>query len=105
MTKGLFGVASNDALNQTRNILKNIDCSKIDFSVKLFENIVLTGKRTFKIDLSDIEYWLNTFKKGNNTYILLSLLYPNLKLSQNEYHQDHCHPWISFENKNMRNFI
>lgn len=101
MTKGLFGVASNDALNQTRNILKNINCSKIDFSVKLFENIVLSGNRTFKIDLSDIEYWLNTFEKGNNTYILLSLLYPDLKLSQNEYHQDHCHPWISFENKNI----
>ncbi len=101
MTKGLFGVASNDALNQTREALQKINCSNVKFCVKLFENLTLTGNRTFKINLSDIEYWLDTFEKGNNTYILLSLLYPNLKLSQDEYHQDHCHPAILFEDKNI----
>ena len=99
MTNGLFGVASNDALNKTRQALQKIDCSKVEFSVKLFEDLVLTGNRTFKVDLSNIEYWLDTFEKGNNTYILLSLLYPTLKLSKDEYHQDHCHPEVAFKNK------
>jgi hypothetical protein len=31
----------------------------------------------------------------------VSLLYPNLKLSQVAFHQDHCHPYTAFENKNI----
>ena len=101
MTKGLFGVASNDALKQSRDALINVN-SSTRFSLSLFKDIKLTGNRTFTVDLSEIEYWLNTFEKGRNTFILLSLLYPNLKLNQIDFHQDHCHPWVCFEKKNIK---
>jgi uncharacterized protein with ParB-like and HNH nuclease domain len=100
--KRLFGVASNDALNSTRNTLKNIDCKKEAFSLALFSEIELTGGRTFTVTESDIDYWLNTYEKGQSTYILLSLLYPELKLSQVSFHQDHCHPYIGFEDKSIK---
>ncbi len=101
LAKRLFGVASNDALNSSRNALKSIDCKKTQFALKLFDNIVLTGGRTFKVEESDIDYWLDTYEKGQSTYILLALLYPNLKLSQVAFHQDHCHPFVSFDTKNL----
>lgn len=101
LAKRLFGVASNSALSTTRNVLKNLDCKHTSFSLKLFENATLVGGRTFTIDENELDRWLDTYEKGQSTYILLSLLYPNLKLSQVAFHQDHCHPYAGFENKNI----
>lgn len=97
--KRLFGVASNDALNSTRNALKNLDCKHTPFSLNLFSSITLTGGRTFTVNENDVDYWLDNYEKGQSTYVLLSLLYPNLKLNQVSFHQDHCHPYAGFENK------
>lgn len=101
LAKRLFGVASNSALSTTRNVLKNLDCKHTAFNLKLFENATLVGGRTFTIDENELDRWLDTYEKGQSTYILLSLLYPNLKLSQVAFHQDHCHPYAGFENKNI----
>lgn len=101
LAKRLFGVASNSALSTTRNVLKNLDCKHTAFSLKLFENATLVGGRTFTIDENELDRWLDSYEKGQSTYILLSLLYPNLKLSQVAFHQDHCHPYTAFENKNI----
>lgn len=102
MAKRLFGVASNSALSSTRNALKNLDCKKNSFSLSLFSNVTLTGGRNFSVTKEDVEYWLDTYEKGQNTYVILSLLYPNLKLSQVSFHQDHCHPDVGFESRNIR---
>ena len=45
--------------------------------------------RTFKVDEPDVDYWLDNYVIGQNTYVLSSLLYPKLKLSQVSFHQDH----------------
>ncbi len=104
MSKGLFGVASNDSLNQSRNVLKSTTKST-KFSLSLFKDVTLTGNRTFTATKEDIEYWLTKFEKGKNTFIILSLLYPNYKLSQVNFHQDHCHPYSSFEYKKLKKLI
>lgn len=102
MAKRLFGVASSAVLNSTRNTLKTINCKKTPFSLSLFDTVTLPSGRTFKVDEKmDIDYWLDNYEKGQNTYILLSLLYPKLKLNQVSFHQDHCHPYIGFDNKNI----
>lgn len=102
MTKGLFGVASDQSLTSTRKALQDYNCKNEPFKLDIFENIVLTGGRNFKISEADIDYWLNSFEKGKMTYIVLCLLYPNYKLSRETFHQDHCHPWVSFEHKNLK---
>lgn len=102
MAKRLFGVASNSALSSTRNALKNLDCKKTQFSLSLFSEVTLTGGRNFAVTKDDVDYWLNTYEKGQNTYVILSLLYPNLKLSQVSFHQDHCHPYVGFDSKNIK---
>lgn len=102
MAKALFGVASNSALDSTRKALLKIDCKKTPFTLSLFANITLTGGRTFDVSESEIDRWLDTFEIGVNTYVILSLLYPKLKLSQVFFHQDHCHPWTAFESRNIK---
>ena len=101
MANRLFGVASNNALSQTRKVLQEIDCEKTDFKLSLFKNIILTGNRTFTVEEKDIDIWLDKYEIGQNTYTILSLLYPNLKLDQTSFHQDHCHPYSGFEKKNL----
>lgn len=102
MANRLFGVASNDALRNTRSALQSYDCKKNPFTLSIFDAITLTGNRTFKVTESDVDYWLDNYVIGQNTYVLLSLLYPNLKLSQVAFHQDHCHPYISFDSKQIK---
>lgn len=101
MANRLFGVASNNALSQTRKVLQGIDCKKTDFKLSLFNNIILTGNRTFTVEDKDIDIWLDKYEIGQNTYTILSLLYPDLNLDQTSFHQDHCHPYSGFEKKNL----
>lgn len=102
MAKRLFGVASNDSLRNTRSALQSYDCKKNPFSLSIFDTVTLTGNRTFKVAESDIDYWLDSYTIGQNTYVILSLLYPELKLSQVSFHQDHCHPYVSFDTKQLK---
>ena len=102
MAKGLFGVASNEALRSTRKALAETDCKKAQFSLTLFKDVILTGNRSFIPAESDIDYWLDNYLIGQNTYIILSLLYPELKLDQVTFHQDHCHPHALFEKSQIK---
>lgn len=102
MAKRLFGVASNSALNNTRKALNEIDCKRTAFSLSLFTNVSLTGGRSFIVTKEDVEFWLENYEKGQSTYVLLALLYPNLKLSQVSFHQDHCHPYVGFDRRNLK---
>ena len=101
MVKGLFGVAGNAVLAGTRNVLKGIKCNKEPFRVKLFSNLVVTSGRTFNVDEAEIDRWLDTYEKGVNAHVLLSLLVPDLRLDLVTFHQDHCHPYSAFEDKNI----
>ena len=102
MAKRLFSGSTNNILSSTRNALKSYNCKNNPFTVSFFDNIILTGNRTFRVTESDIDYWLDHYTIGENTYAILSLLYPSLKLSQVSFHQDHCHPYASFETKELK---
>lgn len=102
MAKRLFGIASNDSLRKTREAIQAFDCKKIKFNMQLFDSVSLTGNRTFKVELTDIDYWLDNYTIGQSTYSILTLLYPHLKLSQVSYHQDHCHPYAGFDTNSLK---
>lgn len=72
-------------------ILKAI---KFDFSE--YKNIRMSGGKKLTIDTMDIENFLE-YKKGAFSFLLLSTLYPDLKLDQISFHQDHMHPHSKFK--------
>ena len=96
--KRLFGVASNSALNGTRNKLKN----EKDFKFKCFSDIELVGNRTFRVNREDVEKWMNYEKGEKYTFMILTLLYPDVKVGEREFHQDHLHPASAL--KKMKQF-
>ena len=63
----------------------------------------LPGNRTLKITDDDIEEILG-YTKGPYTFMVLSLLYPNLRFGQVKFHQDHIHPASSFTDAKLKGF-
>ncbi|MFQ3171838.1 MAG: hypothetical protein ACI9DG_001876 [Oleispira sp.] len=71
--------------------LKN---NKFDFSE--YQHTKISGGKKLTIDTADIEDFLE-YKKGAFTFLLLSILYPDLRLDQISFHQDHMHPHSKFK--------
>ena len=57
--------------------------------------------RELSVEEADIEDWLSE-KKGAYTFMVLSLLYPQLNYGQVMFHQDHIHPWSQFSYSNLK---
>lgn len=69
-----------------------------DFSLDQLFGIKLPSNRSLEITDLDIEEILE-YSKGPYTFMVLSLLYPNLKFDQIKFHQDHIHPASLFTNE------
>lgn len=102
--KNLFGVASNSALSETRKSLvvdtKSYELKNKVYNVSQFYSINLTGDRNFKFGDEELERVFD-YSKGKYTFMILSLLYPEVKISEVEFHQDHMHPAVGFKEKNL----
>lgn len=69
-------------------------------------NVVrFTGDRTLRYTADEIDAMFDTYKIGVYTFMLLSLLYPNLKYSQKGFHQDHMHPYTGFEEGKIKDLV
>lgn len=72
-----------------------------NFSFNDISDIKFSGNKEFNISLADLEDILDS-KKGPYSFMVLSLLYPNLKFNQINFHQDHIHPTSQFSNTNLK---
>jgi hypothetical protein len=72
-----------------------------NFSLDQLADAKLPGKRSLKITEEDIEQILE-YNKGSYTFMVLSLLYPNLKFGQVKFHQDHIHPTSLFTEAKLK---
>ncbi|MFL2100258.1 DUF262 domain-containing protein [Desemzia sp. FAM 23991] len=93
--KQVFGAATNSALTSIREALKVVPTDSFRMSNLL--NVRFTGERTLRYTSEEIDALFDTYEIGAYTFMLLSLLYPNLKYSQKGFHQDHLHPHTGFE--------
>ena len=65
-------------------------------------NVHFTRDRTLRYTADEIDAMFDTYEIGACTFMILSLLYPNLKYSQKGFHQDHMHPYAGFDEKKMK---
>lgn len=110
MVKKIFSASVESGLTSILNKLKKdnlngefeLACKDhFDFdSLKVLE----FQEKTLLVDENDIDEMLN-FKKGPLTFMLLSLLYPDLRLSEIKWHQDHIHPKSAFERKRLVKYL
>lgn len=93
LVKRIYGNQGDQALSHVREafkvtLLENSNSFRFDKFVSEFE---LRSKKSIRITNDDIDEILE-FKKGPYAFMILSLLYPNLKYGQVKFHQDHIHP-------------
>lgn len=60
---------------------------------------------TLNYTSEDIDAMFDTYEIGAYTFMLFSLLYPNLRYSQKGFHQDHMHPYTRFDKKKIAGLI
>ena len=106
LVKQTFGGQGDTVLSGLREALrkkkgKAYSLVNEDFSFESLLDVRLPGGRSLKISSDDIDEILN-YQKGPYTFIVLSLLYPNLKFGQVEFHQDHIHPASMFTDSKLR---
>ena len=101
--KQIFGAATNSVLTNIRSALKVAPSNS--FSMSNLNNVRFTGDRTLRYNVDEIDSMFDTDLKSQYKFMILSLLYPNLKYSQNEFHIDHMHPYTSFEEANIKDLI
>ncbi len=108
MVKRIFSASVESGLTNILNKLKKAStdgngydlCCSDHFDYDSLKDLMFQG-RTLKIEETDIDEILN-LKKGDLTFMILSLLYPELKLGQIDWHQDHIHPKAGFEKKKIK---
>lgn len=66
------------------------------FSYAAIKDIHLPGGKRIAISRQDVSDFL-ALRKGSQTFLVLSALYPHFKLDQIQFHQDHMHPQSKFK--------
>ena len=101
--KQIFGAASNSALTNIREALRTSPVHS--FSMENLKAVRFTGDRSLRCTAEEIDSMFDTYEIGAYTFMLLSLLYPNLKYSQKGFHQDHMHPYTGFEESKIKGLV
>nr|WP_254905227.1 DUF262 domain-containing protein [Clostridium tyrobutyricum] len=105
LLKRIFGGRSDQLLESIRNSMREKDSQSGQYKLKNQNFDIISYKlpqgKSFVFTEDDIEN-LFEYKKGPYTFMVLSLLYPNLKYSQIKFHQDHLHPASLFTNTNLK---
>ena len=65
------------------------------FDFNVYQQTKLSSGKRLTIDADDVEEFLE-HKKGGFCFLLLTMLYPDLKVDQISFHQDHMHPHSGF---------
>ncbi len=93
---GLYGGQGDQMLTEIRRYLHDSLISSTIFSIADFERSTkLPQGRKITINEPDLDELLMS-EKGARSFMLLSLISPNLKFHQVQFHQDHIHPHSGF---------
>lgn len=110
MVKKIFSASVESGLTNILNKLRQTNLNgEIELACKDhfdFDSLKVLEfqEKTLRIEEGDLEEILG-FKKGPLTFMILSLLYPELKLGEIKWHQDHIHPQYAFERKRLNKYF
>ena len=103
---GFFGSHGDQALANIRDLLRkknNQGEYKLimkSFSFDELKNSLNMKGKTLEITEQDIDNFL-TYKKGRQAFLVLSMLYSNLRYNEIEFDQDHIHPAVMFRDRRL----
>lgn len=104
LIKKIYGNQGDQVLSHARDCFKYCidEVGKFDFA-KFEKEFNSKGRKNITITKDDIDEILE-YKKGAYSFMILSLLYPNLKYGQVKFHQDHIHPASLFTDSKLEGY-
>lgn len=101
LLKQIYGNQGDRVLDSIREAIRGMVKPTDIFSFNGLLSAKLPKNRSLEITGKDIEEILE-YEKGPYTFMVLSLLYPNLKFGQIKFHQDHMHPESLFTDAKLK---
>ena len=100
MLNGVFGTHGDSVLRDVRNAFNRRD--KYDsFEFDWIKTVKILNETPYVVNDEVIDSLFENNQKNSYTFMILSLLYPHLKLNQYKFHQDHIHPYSKFKKDNL----
>jgi uncharacterized protein with ParB-like and HNH nuclease domain len=105
----IYGGQGDQIISTLRNSFLNEELLKNkiyklkdkDFPFDELLKLKLPGNKSLKITIEDLEDFM-TYKKGAESFFVLSLLYPSLRYNERKFHQDHIHPDTRFSPNKLK---
>lgn len=99
LVKRVFGGTSDTILNKIRKAFTSDVISHPIGDVNLFPVESINSEIKYDVSISDefIHDLLSTQMDDKYSFSLLSLLYPNLDYKNNDFHKDHLHPAVMYD--------
>lgn len=111
LLKGIYGSGQERVLSALRNAFRTEEMGKdgkthyrlfdTNFSFDEILKVKLPSLKSLAITEEELEEILES-KKGSSAFLVLSLLYPQLKFNEVVFHQDHIHPAAEFTEKRFQ---
>ncbi|MBM7839582.1 uncharacterized protein with ParB-like and HNH nuclease domain [Alkalihalobacillus xiaoxiensis] len=104
----IYGGQGDQVLTSIRDELREVsgDLHTLkykNFPLKELLELKLPGNKSLKMSNEDLDEILE-YKKSAYTFMVLSLLYPNLRYDQISFHQDHIHPSSFFTDSKLKKY-
>lgn len=113
LLNGIFGSSQDQLISFLRNIFRFAFIDEYGMTMYAlkskyfsFEELLkyeLPSRKSLFVTEKQLESFLN-YRKGISSFFVLSLLYPNLKYKEVQFHQDHIHPSSKFTTENLQSF-
>lgn len=100
--KQLFGAAGNSALAKIKKELNSHKLRKEGFKLSYFNELKFVAQRDFSVNEDLLEMFL-TYNKGSPyAFMILSLLYSEIKMNEVPCYQERMHKYAKFNTKNLK---
>ena len=109
LINGIYGSSQDQIIAFLRNSLREKSeengksVYKLKHSLFLFNDLLhfgLPSRKSLYITEIELDNFM-TYRKGASSFFVLSLLYPNLRYKEIQFHQDHIHPASKFSRENF----
>lgn len=102
---GIYGTSQDQMISTLRNAFreetkdennkKTYRLKLNPFSFDALLKLALPSRKSLYVSESELDKFLE-YKKGAGAFLVLSLLYPDLRYKEVSFHQDHIHPFSQF---------
>lgn len=111
LLNGIYNSSQDQLINTLRNAFRKEETTESgqtvycrSFSELRFTDVLqirLPQQKSLALTEEELERFL-AHTKGPASFLVLTLLYPNLRYAEVMFHQDHIHPFSKFTNENLK---